>query len=78
MAFRVNAVAYLFSVFAGPTRSLVREDSPALDLFRAILPTFDQPLGFALGAADFVFLALFAAMLVGLLLEACLPALLRS
>jgi len=51
----------LFSVFAGPTRTLVREDSPALDFLLLIFPTFGQPAGFALGISDFIFLALFAA-----------------
>lgn len=63
-AFLVAAVATaadLFSVLAGPTRALVQEDSPALDFLLVIFPTFGQPLGFALGVADFVFLALFAA-----------------
>jgi hypothetical protein len=65
VAFLVAAVATaadLFSVLAGPTKALVEEGSPALDFLLVIFPTFGQPLGFALGVADFVFLALFAAM----------------
>ncbi len=65
VAFLVAAVATaadLYSVLAGPTRALVRGDSPALDFLLVIFPTFGQPLGFALGVADFVFLALFAAI----------------
>ncbi len=65
VAFLVAAVATaadLFSVLAGPTKALVQEDSRALDLLLVIFPTFGQPLGFALGVADFVFLALFAAV----------------
>jgi len=58
----VATAADLFSVLAGPTRALVKEDSPALDFLLVIFPTFGQPLGFALGVADFVFLALFAAI----------------
>ncbi|WP_166395440.1 hypothetical protein [Rubrobacter marinus] len=52
----------LFSVFAGPTKALVREDAPILDFLLLIYPTFGYPLGFALGVADFVFLALFVAL----------------
>ena len=65
VAFLVAAVATaadLFSVLAGPTKALVEEGSPALDFLLVIFPTFGQPLGFALGVADFVFLALFAAI----------------
>ena len=65
VAFLIAAVATaadLFSVLAGPTKALVQKDSPALDLLLVIFPTFGQPLGFALGVADFVFLALFAAI----------------
>ena len=51
----------LFSVFAGPTRTLVEEDSPALYLLLLVFPTFGSALGFGLGVSDFVFLALFAA-----------------
>ncbi len=51
----------LFSVFAGPTRTLVEDDSPVLDLLLLVFPTFGSVLGFGLGASDFVFLALFAA-----------------
>ena len=51
----------LFSVFAGPTRALVRGDSPALDLLLLVFPTFGSALGFGLGVSDFIFLALFAA-----------------
>ena len=52
----------LFSVFAGPTKALVREDAPILDFLLLIFPTFGYPLGFALGIADFIFLALFVAL----------------
>jgi hypothetical protein len=51
----------LFSVFAGPTRVLVQEDSPILDGLLLVFPTFGSPLGFGLGLSDFIFLALFAA-----------------
>ena len=56
------AASDIFSVFAGPTRALVREDAPILDFLLLIFPTFGYPLGFALGLADFVFLALFVAL----------------
>ena len=76
----VATAADLFSVFAGPTKAFVREGSPALDFLLVVFPTFGHPLGFALGVADFVFLALgcvaaLAAMLAGLLLQTYLPAL---
>ena len=51
----------LFSVFAGPTRALVQEDSPVLDGLLLIFPTFGSALGFGLGLSDFIFLVLFAA-----------------
>jgi hypothetical protein len=51
----------LFSVFAGPTRVLMQEDSPILDGLLLVFPTFGSPLGFGLGVSDFIFLALFAA-----------------
>lgn len=51
----------LFSVFAGPTRVLVQEDSPVLDGLLLVFPTFGSALGFGLGVSDFIFLALFAA-----------------
>jgi hypothetical protein len=51
----------LFSVFAGPTRVLMREDSPALDVLLLVFPTFGSALGFGLGVSDFIFMALFAA-----------------
>lgn len=51
----------LFSVFAGPTRTLVEEDSPVLDALILVFPTFGSALGFGLGMSDFIFLALFAA-----------------
>jgi hypothetical protein len=51
----------LFSVFAGPTKTLVKEESPALDVLLHIFPTFGSALGFGLGVSDFIFLALFAA-----------------
>lgn len=50
----------LFSVFAGPTKTLVEEDSPALDALLLVFPTFGSALGFGLGVSDFIFLALFA------------------
>ena len=53
--------ADLFSVFAGPTRALVQEDSPLLDGLLLVFPTFGSALGFGLGLSDFIFLALFAA-----------------
>lgn len=58
----VAAVSDLFSVLAGPTRVLLREDSPVLDLLVLIFPSFGTPLGFALDLSDFIFLALFAYM----------------
>ena len=51
----------IFSVFAGPTRVLVQEDSPILDGLLLVFPTFGLALGFGLGLSDFIFLALFAA-----------------
>jgi hypothetical protein len=51
----------LFSVFAGPTRVLVQEDSPILDALLLVFPTFGSALGFGLGMSDVIFLALFAA-----------------
>jgi len=51
----------IFSVFAGPTRVLVQEDSPILDGLLLVFPTFGSALGFGLGLSDFIFLALFAA-----------------
>ncbi|MDQ3864113.1 MAG: hypothetical protein M3317_11560 [Actinomycetota bacterium] len=51
----------LFSVFAGPTRMLVQENSPLLDGLLLVFPTFGSALGFGLGLSDFIFLALFAA-----------------
>jgi hypothetical protein len=54
-------VSDLFSVFAGPTRVLVQEDSPILDGLLLVFPTFGSALGFGLGISDFIFLALFAA-----------------
>jgi len=51
----------LFSVFAGPTRALVQENSPLLDGLLLVFPTFGSALGFGLGLSDFIFLALFAA-----------------
>lgn len=54
--------ADLFSVFAGPTRALLEGDSPVLNLLLLIFPVFGDPLGFALGLSDFIFLALFAGM----------------
>jgi hypothetical protein len=57
----VATVSDLFSVFAGPTKTLVEEASPVLDLLLLVFPTFGSLLGFALGVSDFAFLALFAA-----------------
>lgn len=57
----VAAASDLFSVFAGPTKVLLEEDSPVLDLLLLVFPTFGSALGFGLGVSDFVFLALFAA-----------------
>ena len=51
----------LFSVFAGPTRVLVQEDSPVLDALLLVFPTFGSALGFGLGVSDLIFLALFVA-----------------
>lgn len=51
----------LFSVFAGPTKALLREESPVLDVLVLVFPTFGSALGFGLGVSDFIFLALFAA-----------------
>ena len=51
----------LFSVFAGPTRVLVQEESPLLDALLLVFPTFGSALGFGLGVSDFIFIALFAA-----------------
>ena len=51
----------LFSVFAGPTKALLRDDSPVLDVLVLVFPTFGSALGFGLGVSDFIFLALFAA-----------------
>ena len=59
----------LFSVFAGPTKALVQEDAPILDFLLLIFPTFGYPLGFALGVADFVFLAFFVALAAYLALK---------
>lgn len=52
----------LFSVFAGPTKAMVEGSAVALDFLLLIFPTFGQPLGFALGISDFIFLALFTSM----------------
>jgi len=57
----VATASDLFSVFAGPTRALMREDSPLLDVLLLVFPTFGSALGFGLGVSDFIFLALFAA-----------------
>jgi hypothetical protein len=54
-------VSDLLSIFAGPTRTLVEEDSPVLDVLVLVFPTFGSVLGFGLSMSDFVFLALFAA-----------------
>lgn len=58
----VAAASDLFSIFAGPTKTLLAESSPALDYLLLIFPTPGYPLGFAIGAADFLFFALFAAL----------------
>lgn len=65
IAFLIAAVATatdLFSVFAGPTKAMVEQGAPALNFLLVIFPTFGQPLGFALGISDFIFLALFIAV----------------
>jgi hypothetical protein len=51
----------LLSVFAGPTKAFVEEESPVLDFLVLVFPTFGSILGFGLGVSDFVFIALFAA-----------------
>lgn len=58
----VAVASDLFSVFAGPTRALLREDPAILDFLLLIFPTVGQPLGFGLGLSDFIFLALFVYM----------------
>lgn len=50
----------VFSVFAGPTRVLMQQDSPALDVLLLVFPTFGSALGFGLGVSDFIFMVLFA------------------
>ncbi len=65
----VASASDLVSVFAGPTKALVQEDAPILDFLLLIFPTFACPLGFALGVADFVFLALFIALAAYLTLK---------
>ena len=57
----VAVASDLFSVFAGPTKVLLEEDSAVLDFLLLVFPTFGSALGFSLGVSDFVFLALFAA-----------------
>jgi hypothetical protein len=57
----VAVASDVLSVFAGPTRTFVEEESPVLDLLVLVFPTFGSVLGFGLGVSDFVFLALFAA-----------------
>ena len=57
----VAAASDLFSVFAGPTKVLVEEDSAVLDFLLLLFPTFGSVLGYGLGVSDFIFLALFAA-----------------
>jgi hypothetical protein len=57
----VAVASDLLSVFAGPTRVLIEEESPVLDLLIVVFPTFGSALGFGLGVSDFVFLALFVA-----------------
>ncbi len=62
--------ADLFSVFAGPTRALtesVERGEPSyfgslLGHLLLLFPTFGNPIGFALGVSDLIFLALFAAI----------------
>jgi hypothetical protein len=58
----VAVASDLVSVFAGPTKTLVEEESPVLDLLVLVFPTFGSILGFGLGVSDFIFLALFAAV----------------
>jgi hypothetical protein len=50
----VAALSDLLSVFAGPTKMLVEEDSPVLDLL-FVVPTFGSALGFGLGGATLSF-----------------------
>ena len=57
----VAGASDLLSVFAGPTRMLLKEESPVLDLLVLVFPTFGSVRGFGLGVSDFIFLALFAA-----------------
>ena len=57
----VATASDLYSVFAGPTRELIEENSPALNLLLLVFPSFGSALGFGLGVSDFIFLALFAA-----------------
>lgn len=56
----VATASDILSVFAGLTKALLQEDSPALDFLILIFPVSGAPLGFGLGLSDFVFLALFA------------------
>ena len=51
----------LVSVFAGPTKTLIKEDSPSLDVLLLVFPTFGSALGFGLGVSDLIFVALFTA-----------------
>jgi hypothetical protein len=57
----VAVASDLVSVFAGPTKTLVKEGSPALDFLLLVFPTFGSVPGFGLGVSDLIFLALFAA-----------------
>lgn len=72
----VAALADIFSVLAGPTHALIRGNSPALQFLLLVFPSFGHPFGFALGASDFIFLALFSAL--GLLLNLRYPLTLLS
>lgn len=65
----ISAASDLLSVLAGPTKILLREDSPALDFLLLVFPAFGQPLGFGLGVSDFIFLALFTYMSLSLCLR---------
>jgi hypothetical protein len=57
----VAVASDVFSFFAGPTKILLEEGSPALGVLMLVFPTFGSTLGFALGISDFILLALFAA-----------------
>lgn len=56
----VATASDIFSVFAGPTKALLQQDSPVLDFLLLLFPGFGTSLGFGLGLSDFIFLAFFA------------------